>query len=183
MPHPDNTDPAAAASEFLVELRNRVAMGESAYGDPKGPRALAKLAMLDAQIAFRREQGLAPPAPPPPEQAVREQHLNAAFPGGEPGPLPEHIAEHHLKRLEAIAQLGDEAMRARADATAADLAERTSPTSDLHSRFDRAAGKFPVGSEVAKGLFAEALPVLRDLVKDDPASSLSDLGGSRPRMW
>ena len=155
----------------LIGLLDLVETGNSVYGPVGSPRQVEKVTELRARLGLARELGEAPPEPPPIEVRIRQERLDHEFPGGHPTPTwSDEQVDFFGAKLDAIANLGDDAVAKLTAETAADLSSRaTAATIDL-AKYNPAIGGHMPGSEQLSALAKDAEPAVR-IFAQDPASA------------
>jgi hypothetical protein len=161
--------PANPTAEFLLSIRESVASGNSVYGPADSPRAVEKLAELEAKLALGRHLGEIPPGSEPWSiQRAAAERLAQEHPLGDLSaqPVSEMLTEHIKGKAEAIKKLSDREQADVAQQVADDLAYRASDVSVRHSVYRR-EGRMPTGAEIVNQLVEDARPALAFLGLDE----------------
>lgn len=165
----DEPNPAA---DFLVNFREQIAAGKSAYGDAGSPAAQAKLAELDAKIGLGRQLGEIAPAPEPwsIERAAAERLLTE-FPAGELQPIHEDKAAAFSARFDQLDALDDFNKARRADQVAKEIGDKPPEFAvGMILDYRRAHGAAPSGHALTELMLVAAEPAVRDAA-EDPADT------------
>jgi hypothetical protein len=159
-----NNDTISPQASFLMDLRERVAGGESGYGPVGSPKQVDKLAEIDAKLAVARQLGEAPPAVEPwtPERAAKER-LQREFPSGDPSARPVSVtmAKWAKDRIEGLSRLSARAQGDLVQSVAEDFKHQTSDASRAYS-FHR-GGVAPTGPGIVDRLMKDAEPAIGHL--------------------
>jgi hypothetical protein len=172
---------------WLIERREALLTGQSAYGDPSSHRAKEKLAEYDARIAHHRATGELPPDDPWTPEKVGRERLAASFPGGDPSAAemaPEKV-EFFRQKFEAIGHRDPRELKAARDETAADLAHNASPVSLRHANYRHDLQGYQAGVTQLRALTDEAKPAIEQFARasgQDPLKLLEYIGTDRQTL-
>jgi hypothetical protein len=154
--------------DFLTDLRERILAGTSVYGDPQSPRAVERLAELDAKLVLARQLGEAPAAPEPwsIERAAKERMAHE-WPNGDPAakPVSETMSTWAKNKLEGLSRLSSREQGNLAGRVAEDFAYNTSAISMNYSYAK--GGQAPTGHSIVEQLLKDAAPALTGMSAAD----------------
>ena len=159
-------------AKLLLNLRELIVAGKSAYGDPTTPAAQARLQEVDAKLGFMRQIGEAPPAAEPwtVERAAKER-LAAEFPRGELPPLHEDLVKSYSAKFDQLDALDGAAKARLADQVAIELDARPPDfAAGMILDYRRAHGAAPSGHALTEMLLKIAEPAVR-ADAEDPADT------------
>jgi len=161
-----DTPPVPLQSTFLTDLRDTILAGKSLYGDPTSPRAVEKLAELDAKIAFGRSIGeIAPPPPAWTPQRAAQERLAQEFPVDPTTPPHPELLAFQTGQIEALKGLDVREQANRAQAVVDDVGAKTSRISSRYAFARNETGEFLSGSQVVAELLKEAAVAINQFVE------------------